>query len=79
MTREQELEIIKKCIKDCSGDVIQIFRTRNIAGDSMANLYTGKYFTLDICYGWQYLELFGTTEDEWKDIIEYCKGLGISI
>lgn len=77
MTRERELKIIKKCINDCSGNVTQIFRSRNILGDPMANLYTGEYFTLDICNEWSYLEIFGTTEDEWKDILAYCKGLGI--
>lgn len=76
MDRTQEFELIKTLIKkhykqaDCG-----LFDCRNLVGDTMTNLYTGKYFDLDICYGWSYFEVFGTTEDEFEILSEFYKRL----
>ena len=72
MTREKEFELIKELIKKHFEDAdAGLFNTRNIAGDRMATIFTGKYFTLDICYFYSYYEVFGTTEQEFKELKEY--------
>lgn len=77
MEREKELEKVKKLIKenyknaDCG-----IFDTKNILGDTMSNLFEGKYFTLDICYDWFYFEVFGTTEEEFETLKKFYDELG---
>ena len=69
MTRKEELEKVKEIIKNNIDDfTCGLFSTRNMVGDSMDNLFTGKYFTLDGCYAWSYYELFGTTEKEFKEV-----------
>lgn len=78
MSREKEFEKIKKLIKEnyvfanCG-----LYDTRNIAGDHMVNIFKGKYFTLDICYGYCYFEVFGATSEEFailKTIYNKLKG-----
>ena len=55
-----------------------LFNTRNIADDDMSNIFTGKYFTLDICYHWSYFEVFGTKEKEFKKLKKFYNRIGIS-
>lgn len=79
MTRQEELEKVKEIIKenveeediDCG-----LFSTRNIAGDIMDTLFSGQYFTLDVCYFWAYFELFGTTKEEFEDVENYYHNIG---
>ena len=74
MKREEEFEKVKELIKkyyneaDCG-----LYNTRNIVGDSMATIFDGEYFTLDICYNWSYFEIFGTTENEFNELYEIYK------
>lgn len=55
-----------------------LFNTRNIVGDNMSTIFTGKYFTLDICYHWMYFEVFGTKEKEFKKLKKFYNRIGIS-
>ena len=50
-------ELIHEYIEEAS---CGIFNTRNLVGDMMINLFDGEYFQLDICYNWEYFEVFGT-------------------
>lgn len=76
MKRKEELKKIKQIIKENIEDYnCGIYNTRNIVGDFMINLYEGKYFTLDACYHWPYYELFGTTDEEFKEIKEYYNSI----
>lgn len=71
MQRTQEFELIKSLIKKYYPQAIcGLFDSRNVVGDSMDNLYTRTYFDLDICYGWSYFEVFGTTTEEFNEL---CK------
>lgn len=36
---------------------MQTFNTRNIVGDLMRNIYDCDGISVDICDGWQYLEI----------------------
>lgn len=71
MTREEEFSKVKKIIKafypmaDCG-----LFDTRNIVGDTMSNLFDGEYFQVDICYHYSYFEVFGTTQNEFDELIK---------
>ena len=72
MTRKEELKKVKEIIKETIDDYsCGIFSTRNIAGDYMETLFDGEYFTLDACFNWAYYELFGTTEEEFKEVSDY--------
>ena len=71
MTRKEELAYVKELIKKHFSDANSgMFFTRNVVGDVMTTIFEGKIFTLDICYAWEYYELFGCTESERKEIEE---------
>ena len=75
-TRKEELLKVKKIIKSNIEEAhCGIYSSRNLVGDIMAKIFNGEYFTLDICYGYSYFELFGTTKEEWAEIKEYYKKL----
>ena len=72
MSREKELQHIKKLIKEYYSDGdCGLYNTRNILGDQMANVFNGKYFELDLCYHYSYFEIFGTTKDEFEELEKF--------
>ena len=74
--REQELnkvkEIITKKFKDGN---CGLYNTRNLVGDSMATIFKGDYFQIDICYYYSYFEVFGTTDEEFDTLYKYYNKL----
>lgn len=65
-------EVIKKNIEDAK---CGIFFSRNIVGDPTQVLYidTDNSVEIDICYKYEYFEVFGLTKDEQKEIKNfYC-------
>lgn len=74
--RKKELKKIKELIKeyynlaDCG-----IYNTRNVVGDELTTLYRGKYFTLDICFGYSYYEILGMTLEEFNKLEKYYNRL----
>lgn len=69
--REKEFKKVKELIKEYYEQARHgIFNTRNIVGDSMITIFNGEYFTLDICFGWEYFEVFGATEEEFAELTE---------
>lgn len=69
---EKAKEIIKKVYRyaDCG-----IFNTRNLCGDDMENIYSDKELTIDICFTWLYLEVFGLSDEEFKELVKYYEKL----
>ena len=65
-------EIIKANIKKAS---CGIFDCRNFTGDRMSNLYDEDGLTIDICYDYDYFEVFGLTYAEFKKLEEYYEKL----
>lgn len=65
---EKAKEIIKNNIKDAK---YGIFNSRNIIGDAMDNLYEDDELTVDICYNWEYFEVFGLTDLEFNELVGY--------
>lgn len=61
-------EIIKENFKwgDCG-----LFSSRNLLGDPMVNLYDKNGLTVDICYFYGYFEVFGLTNDEFDELVDY--------
>lgn len=70
MTREEEFKKVKELIieryeyADCG-----LYNVQNMVGDIMTTLFKGQYFKLDICYGWNYYEVFGTTNEEFEELM----------
>ena len=53
----------------------QTFDRRGIAGDSMTTIYNSDGITVDFCYYYDYLEIFGLTKEQYKslsDILDIC-------
>ncbi len=74
--REEEFIEIRNLIKENYKDAdCGLFNTRNFVNDNMSTIFTGKYFTLDICYYWSYFEVFGTTEQEFDELKKIYKNL----
>lgn len=65
---EKAKQIIKENIKDA---FCGIFDSRNMAGDSMETLYDDNNLIIDICYDYEYYEVFGLTEEEFIELKEY--------
>lgn len=71
------LEIAKKIIKrNYSIADLGIFHTRNICGDIMFNVYDKNGLTIDICREWAYFEVFGLSDNDFKELVEYYNSLG---
>ena len=51
----------------------QVFNSRNLVGDDMDNVYEADGITVDYCANYDYIEVFGVTEDEYDKI---CEALG---
>ncbi len=76
--REIEFEKVKEVIKDNFNNAdCGCYSTRNWVGDPMETIYSGTYFTVDICYSYSYFEIFGATPDEFKELHDYYESLSI--
>ena len=66
----EKVKKIKEFVEKEGYDGIQTFFTRNIVGDHMVTIYEDEDVTIDFCEGWYYLEIFGLTEEEQKELLE---------
>lgn len=67
-----KLDRAKKVISERISDAeCGIFNTRNIAGDAMTTIYEDDDLTIDICYHWSYFEVFGLTDEEFKELEKF--------
>lgn len=57
---------LKEFLEDYKG--WQIFFTRNTVGDIMETIYNEDGIQVDICHGWGYLEIFGLTNKQMKEL-----------
>ena len=66
----RRLEKLKKFLQENHPN-IQAFNTRNIAGDRMVTVYeSSDGITVDYAPGWEYIEIFGITEDEFDSLLD---------
>lgn len=71
-----KLETAKKIIKEhITSARCGIYDCRNIVGDKMTNIYDDGSISIDICYGWEYFEVFGLSKDEFSLLEQYYDGL----
>lgn len=70
---EKAKEIIKKNFRygDCG-----LFKYRNVLGDPMHNIYNADGLKIDICFCYSYFEVFGLTDEEFKELEDYYVKLG---
>lgn len=54
---------------------MQTFDCRNVVNDPMSTILAKNGVTIDYCYFWSYLEIFGLTKEEYQnlaDILDIC-------
>lgn len=66
-------ERVKKCLDFLKSDkgyipALGVFDSRNILGDKMTTIYDEDGITVDVCYKWDYIEVFGLSAPEFEDI-----------
>lgn len=66
--KENRLNKLKKFLKEKFKKRIQAFDTRNTEGDSMETIYNEDGITVDYCYYYEYIEIFGLTDEEYKEL-----------
>lgn len=75
--RKEEIETLKKIIKvfykpDFKGG---LFNTKNVTNDKMITIYKSNDIQLDICINYDYFEVFGLTENEFKELQNFYDNL----
>ncbi len=71
-----ELEEVKKIIKEnYSIASCGLFFSRNLVGDSMTTVYCKKGIWIDICYEWEYFEVFGLDSVQQLELLTFYKSL----
>ena len=50
-----------------------IYNTKNITGDRMVEIFNDGEMEIDICYSWRYFEVFGLSDDEFKELEKFYK------
>lgn len=63
-----KIDRLRKFLIDSGYTGTQTFNTRNIAGDVMSNVYDCDGIMVDFCYNYDYLEIFGLTEEEYNSL-----------
>lgn len=69
---KRRIDEVKYFLKKLYPEGIQIFNSRNIAGDSMCTIYDKDGISIDECFYYGYIEIFGVTEDEYNELVESC-------
>lgn len=69
---ESMLDKAKKVIKEyIESAMCGIFDTRNCAGDDMTTIFDEDGLTIDICYHWEYFEVFGLSMSEFQQLEDF--------
>lgn len=72
---ETAKDIIRRNIDDGK---YGIFNCRNIAGDPMTTIHKEDGLQIDICFRYEYFEVFGLSDDEFSRLVEYYTELCIA-
>lgn len=67
--KEDKIDKLKKFLQEEYPN-IQAFNTRNIAGDSLYTVYEEDGITVEYCYYYEYIEIFGLTDKEFEDLVD---------
>ena len=67
-----KVDLVKNIIKENIDSArCGIYFTRNLIGDPMVTILNGDQVQIDICYEYEYFEVFGLTDREQKEIEEF--------
>lgn len=69
---EKAKEVIRENWKELAHG---IFDTRNWVGDQMDTIYEDDDLVIDACWGNEYFEVFGLTDDEFEELENYYNKL----
>ena len=70
------IDKVKNVIRDRYPDAMcGLFFTPNLVGDSMATIWEEDGVTIDICYRYEYFEVFGLTEEEENELLAFYNSL----
>ena len=73
---ETNLEIAKRVIeKNFKKAAYGIYDCRNRTGDPMATIYNKVGLTIDICYNYEYFEVFGLSDEDFAELKRFYKSL----
>ena len=67
--KEDKIDKLKKFLQEEYPN-IQAFNTRNIVGDSLYTVYEEDGITVEYCYYYEYIEIFGLTDEEFEDLVD---------
>lgn len=71
-----KLAIAKKIIKDNFEEGrFGLFNTRNLVGDPMTIIFDREGLRIEICYYYEYFEVFGLSKEEFEELKKYYKQL----
>ena len=72
----ERLDFVKKVVETHIDDALHgLFFTRNFVGDRMVHLDRRFGIDIEICYEYEYFEIFGLTDHEQKIIESFYYGL----
>lgn len=70
------IDKVKNVIRNRYSDAMcGLFFTPNWAGDPMSTIWEEDGVTIDICYEYQYFEVFGLTEEEENELLAFYNSL----
>lgn len=70
------LDIAKEVIKiHFQQAMYGIFNSRNWVGDEMFNIYANDELQIDICYSYEYFEVFGLSSEDFESLSKYYSSL----
>lgn len=76
MTDISRIDKVKNIIRNRCNDAMHgLFFNRNWIGDPMTTLWKEDGVTIDICYNYQYFEVFGLTEEEENELLAFYNSL----
>ena len=72
ITKKSNLDVAKEIIDKYSSIAdCGLFDSRNLVGDPMTTVYSANGLTIDVCYSYSYFEVFGLSDEEFKQLGEY--------
>ena len=65
---ETKIKDLIAFLKDKYPNGAEMYNTRNNAGDILFTIYSKDGITVDDCPKWEYIEIFGLTENEFDEV-----------
>ena len=70
------LELAKSIIKEHYNEgTCGIFNTSSLMNDPMITLYRDNQLTINICFYYEYFEVFGLSKEDFEELVKYYNSL----